>query len=60
MIKSADANQQVEDATSNAARGLILCIIQVGLFVCFPQPFAFIAGSVDHVNLTSTPSFPRT
>jgi len=27
--KSADANQQVGDATSNAVRGLILCIIQV-------------------------------
>ena len=28
-IKSAGANQQVEDATSNVARGLIVCIIQV-------------------------------
>jgi hypothetical protein len=28
-IKSAGANQQVEDATSNAARVFIVCIIQV-------------------------------
>ena len=28
-----------------------------GLFIRFPQAFAFIAGSVGHVNLTSTPSF---
>jgi hypothetical protein len=26
-IKSADANQQVEDAESNAVHGLIVCII---------------------------------
>src|SRR2546423_8857024 len=31
-----------------------------GLFVLVPQPFAYIAGSVGHVNLTSTSSFPRT
>ena len=28
-IKSADANQRVEDATSNPARGFSVCIIQV-------------------------------
>jgi hypothetical protein len=28
-IESADVNQQVEDTTSNAVGGLILCIIQV-------------------------------
>jgi hypothetical protein len=33
--KSADANQQVEDATSNAARVFIVCIIQVTMSSVF-------------------------
>src|ERR1700730_16347944 len=55
-IKSADANQQVEDATSNVARVFIVCIIQV---LKFPDTDL---GEVSRMGLAppaAPPPFPR-